>query len=196
MTQIEYSEVKSMQELLTDDHLELDGLLDCLFLALGNGNATEVHEHLDLFWARLAMHIRAENLHLFPSILRAARSGWQDRPGVKLPVLDLVEKTIRNLDNDHSFFMRELGGAVKQVFDMKNNSGEKEKDFSPMREMFVELRHRLEIHNEVEESLVYLWGEQLDQADLPILSSKIQKELQNLPPRFQGIETDFSSGEV
>ena len=176
-----------MQELLTDDHLDLDGLLDRLFVALGNGNAAEVSKHLDMFWARLAMHIRAENLHLFPSILRTARAGWQDRTGVSLPELDLVEETIRNLDNDHSYFMRELGKTVKQVFDIKKGPGDLEKDFSIMRERLIELRQRLEKHNEVEESLVYPWGEMLDADDLPDLSSKIRKELENLPPRFHGV---------
>ena len=176
-----------MQELLTDDHLELDGLLDCLFLALGNGNAAEVSQHLDMFWARLAMHIRAENLHLFPSILRTARAGWQDRPGFSPPALDLVEETIRNLDDDHSYFMRELGEAVKQVFAMKNGLDDRETDFSTMSERLSELRRRLEKHNEVEESLVYPWGELLDADNLPSLGSKIQKELQNLPPRFHAV---------
>ena len=173
-----------MKELLTEDHLELDALLDRLFLSLDTGNAAEVHKHLDLFWARLAMHIRAENLHLFPSILRAARSGWQDGPGIERPALDTVEDTILNLDNDHSFFMRELGDAVKRVFDLRQNNTESEEELSHLRERFLKLRHRLEVHNEVEESLVYLWGEDLSQADLPRLSSKIQKELNNLPPRF------------
>jgi hypothetical protein len=178
-----------MKELLTDDHLELDELFDRLFVAVDSGDVTEVHKHLDLFWARLAMHIRAENLHLFPSILRAARFEVNDGPATELPTLDLVEKTILDLDNDHSFFMRELGDAVKQVFEMRDNRADNGDDLSSLRERFLILRGRLKLHNEVEESLVYLWGEDLSPTELPLLSSKIQKELENLPPRFRELET-------
>lgn len=58
--------------LLAHDHSELDSTLAGLVSALFEGDAARSLERLDLFWARLAMHIRAENLYLFPALLRAA----------------------------------------------------------------------------------------------------------------------------
>lgn len=185
-----------MKDLLTADHFELDALLDRLFSALDKGDAAEVHRHLDFFWARLAMHIRAENLHLFPAILRAARSRRQTEPETGIPDSEFVEKTILNLDNDHSFFMRELGAAVKQVFDMReNNAQDAAEKFSSLREKFTALRRRLEAHNESEESFVYFWGEALNPAELPGLISKIQRELENLPPRFRETKAEIGAAE-
>ncbi len=47
----------------------------------GKWNSTEIFEKLDIFWARLAMHIRAEHLHLFPVTLKALES--KDDPDYK-----------------------------------------------------------------------------------------------------------------
>ncbi len=57
---------------MTDDHSELGRLIDDLLAALDEGNKALGFERLDLLWARLAVHIRAEHLCLFPSILDAS----------------------------------------------------------------------------------------------------------------------------
>lgn len=174
---------KIMEDLLTADHLELDTLFERLFAALDGGDAAEIHQHLDFFWARLAIHIRAENLHLFPFILRAARNHRK----AEMPTLEVVEHTILTLDNDHSFFMRELGAAVKEVFEMRQNIAQNTAEkISQLREKFTELRRRLQIHNTLEESYAYRWAETFNPAEIDVLEPKIQRELENLPPRFKG----------
>jgi hypothetical protein len=61
-----------MNNLLASDHDELDELLDKLFASFdASGSVEQIYQKLDLFWARLAVHIRAEHLHLFPLILGA-----------------------------------------------------------------------------------------------------------------------------
>ena len=63
---------------LADDHSEIDTLMGDLLSALEEGNKSKAFARLNLLWARLAVHIRAEHLCLFPSILEAdftTRSG-------------------------------------------------------------------------------------------------------------------------
>lgn len=62
-----------MKEQLARDHGELDLLFAELRVAFEAGDIREIHLRLDLFWARLAVHIRAEHLQLFPAIVRALR---------------------------------------------------------------------------------------------------------------------------
>jgi len=54
---------------LVDDHIALDEVLKQLKEMLTGGDIEASHARLDLFWARLAVHIRAEHLHLFPVVL-------------------------------------------------------------------------------------------------------------------------------
>lgn len=61
-----------MADLLVNDHAELDLLLRGLPAEFDRGAARDVLAKLDLAWARLAVHIRAEHLHLFPALLKAA----------------------------------------------------------------------------------------------------------------------------
>ncbi|HEX6045334.1 MAG TPA: hemerythrin domain-containing protein, partial [Pyrinomonadaceae bacterium] len=57
---------------LADDHEDLHQLLEQLKKALHETDAGVPRGALDLFWARLAVHIRAEHLRLFPAVLSAA----------------------------------------------------------------------------------------------------------------------------
>ena len=69
-----------MTDVLVDDHAEVDELLRGVMLAFDGGDVREVYPKLDYLWARLAVHIRAEHLHLFPALLSAAEgAGWQRR---------------------------------------------------------------------------------------------------------------------
>ena len=64
-------ESQEPERLLAEDHAALGELLRAFLTQLDEGDTAGAFVHLDLFWARLAMHIRAENLHLFPAILNA-----------------------------------------------------------------------------------------------------------------------------
>ena len=174
-----------MKDLLISDHLELDSILELLFTALDKGDAAEVYKELNFFWARLAMHIRAENLHLFPAILKAAQIREQDEAGNSEPARQFVCDSIDKLKNDHNFFMRELGDAIKKMVVLReDNWTGKDIILSALREKLTALCERLKKHNELEEAEVYRWPEIFMPADVPILQAKIQKELENLPPRF------------
>src|SRR5688572_21596384 len=96
-------------ERLIHDHAELGDLLNQLNAALEANDVAQTHAALDLFWARLAVHIRAEHLHLFPLISRAA--GRIDASNEILPVGEPAN-TIVKLRDDHDFFMHELAQAI------------------------------------------------------------------------------------
>src|SRR5215211_1666372 len=93
--------------MLTYDHSEIDILAGDLLVALEEGDKLEVFAHLDLLWARLAVHIRAEHLCLFPSILEANFSHTGSGP-----TYQEAQAVIDQLQLDHEFFMRELGTSV------------------------------------------------------------------------------------
>jgi hypothetical protein len=62
--------VLKASERLAGDHVALDRLLKQLQATLNNGDVNACYASLDLFWAKLAVHIRAEHLHLFPGALK------------------------------------------------------------------------------------------------------------------------------
>lgn len=66
-----------MKALLAHDHEELDRILRSLYAALDADDVEEGFKQLDLFRARLGVHIRAENLRLFPAILDALTADKQ-----------------------------------------------------------------------------------------------------------------------
>lgn len=170
---------------LVYDHAEVDELIRSLLKALEDEDMTLSFERMDLLWARLAVHIRAEHLCLFPSILGAlAKSPNQSSAGA--PSADLAREVLERLRADHDFFMVELAGAVntaRQWFDAGN---------IPSSEQFGEIKSRVQIlcdrlveHNRVEEEQVYLWPEMLlsTQARRE-MSACMKREIENLPPRF------------
>lgn len=172
---------QTVKDLLTADHQEVDSILKLLFAAFDNVDADGVRLHLDYFWARLAMHIRAEDVHLFPAVLRAFRG--RNNSG---PSMETVATSLLNLDNDHSFFMRELGAAVKLLFDLREDApDEQARKLAALREKMDALCRRLELHNQQEEGGVYEWAETLGVQEITALSVKIRRELANLPPRFK-----------
>ena len=180
-----YGKITFMKDFLISDHLELDSLLQKLFAAFDDGDAAEIFQKLDFFWARLAIHIRAEHLHLFPAILRSAQESEKKSSSGLIPTFADVENSIRTLQDDHNFFMIELGEIVKQLSDLRENKQpDNNEKLSALREKIQAVYERLKKHNEVEESQVYFWTEILPPAEIPDLQSKIQKEIEHLPPRF------------
>ena len=61
-------------KLLGHDHSELDELLGAFFAAVEKGDLDQSFDTLDVFWARLAVHIRTEHLHLFPTLIAAVEN--------------------------------------------------------------------------------------------------------------------------
>ena len=167
-----------VESLLEDDHDSLDQLLTQLEAEL-DIPSERAFELLDLFWARLAMHIRAEHLHLFPAIAGAAQhlSGQDSQPA-----LAEVQQALLDLRSDHDFFMKELAAMMKTARATKID--EVAIDFKTR---LSAIRKRLETHNKVEEEQVYTWPALfLDEATISTLNDEVIKELKNMPPRFVG----------
>ncbi|HEU5130815.1 MAG TPA: hemerythrin domain-containing protein [Pyrinomonadaceae bacterium] len=160
------------------DHAELGELLNELDAALEANDAARTHATLDLFWARLAMHIRAEHLHLFPAISRISNDQAL-APGEP-------ENTIAKLREDHDFFMRELSQSIAITRNAKENTAEQLAEVS---KKIAAVRARLVKHNEIEETGIYVWSSSLlTEAEQSELTTQIQKELENLPPRFGDVD--------
>jgi hypothetical protein len=157
---------------LTDDHRELDELLTRTFAAIDSQDAKSLHRLIDLFWARLAVHIRAEHRHLFPRLTDAI-SGTSKNDG------ETLDEMIDGLRRDHDLFMKELATLVFHTGEGMNL------DLEKIRHSLGELKIRLSSHNRTEETKVYQMIELiLSPDDAADLREKIQQELQNLPPRF------------
>ena len=148
-------------QILSDDHEAVGEVLEQLLTALQNHDVQTSHAKLDLLWARLAVHIRAEHLHLFPAI--AAR------------VTDAAP-VIENLRADHDFFMRALAEAVGFI---------RESTLTSVFDSVKEIEKRLTSHNEIEEKQVYHWvGSVLTDSEQTALAARINAELEKRPPRF------------
>jgi hypothetical protein len=172
--------------LLAADHAELDGLLRALRAELEGGDAAAALARLDLFWARLAMHIRAENLHLFPAIL-AALSGDEARRDQTTPSREEARADIARLRGDHDFFMHELAGAVKAMRGLKHGGVREGNVLGDVNRVVRTLDGRLAAHNRLEEERVYrLPAVLLTAAEQAELAARVRRELDNLPPRFVG----------
>jgi hypothetical protein len=157
------------ENLLSDDHADVDVLLGDVFQKLGHGIAADALNAIDLFWARLAMHIRAEHLHLFPAVLKI--NSETDIPEI-----------LERLRRDHDFFMHELADSMKAMRSI-NAASESE----VMRDTTTRLNaitDRLAKHNRLEEERIYPLQLRLSASERERLAQSIAKELSNLPPRF------------
>jgi hypothetical protein len=174
----------SQSTLLAHDHSELDVALAGLLSALADGDAARALEVLDLFWARLAMHIPAENLHLFPALLRSAEANRRSTPIAAVPEPKEIQNVIAQLRGDHDFFMSELTEGVKQLRALCGRGSAE--GLRQVREIIDGVSRRLEVHNALEESRVYGWaGLLLDATQQKDLNENIRRELENLPPRLR-----------
>lgn len=170
--------------LLAHDHSELDAVQSATFTALAAGDIEQSFQNLDVFWARLAMHIRAENVHLFPTLLQAA-----EKPGESSgrPALEAVQTTIAQLRDDHDFFMNKLTAAMKDLRDLRRGKlSDPAEVINGVTTKLTSVSQRLESHNALEESIVYHWANALlDEPQQKTLSEAILRELENLPPRLR-----------
>ncbi|HJY28885.1 MAG TPA: hemerythrin domain-containing protein [Pyrinomonadaceae bacterium] len=151
-----------MKERLSDDHHAVSKILKQLLTALDNKDVETSYARLDLLWARLAVHIRAEHLHLFPAL--ASR-------------LTEAQAMIDRLRVDHDFFMRELARAIGIL--------RKDAELTVVADIVREVEKRLATHNEIEENEIYRWSSTMftEPEQLELLA-RINAELENRPPRF------------
>jgi hypothetical protein len=180
--------MSDMPDLLERDHKEMDSLLGELFLALENGDKDESFARLDLLWARLAIHIRAEHLCLFPAILGAPQTLLTGSGGA--PHLEEAQNAIGVLRSDHDFFMHEPAKAINLIRAPKGipNAGDMGKILREVRSIVISVKTRLGAHNQLEENQVYGWIDVLlDEAESSALDARVQHELKKLLPRFNHV---------
>jgi len=160
---------------LAHDHSEIDTLTGGLLAALEEGDKLKVFARLDLLWARLAVHIRAEHLCLFPSILEADFTIRSEGPQYQEG-----QSAIDQLRLDHEFFMRELGATVNIM--RQENAPDQLRE---VRRSVVVIHSRLTKHNELEENHIYKWVNVLfDEPERLALAARVKRELENIPPWF------------
>jgi len=173
------------EKLLVDDHVDLGGVLTKLKEVLSSGDVETSHAELDLLWARLAVHIRAEHLQLFPAVID--RLGKVTLGTAGAPSLREGQLVVERLRADHDFFMHELAGSIKILRELSNAADREKIDvgLNTVRDTLLEVEKRLAVHNEFEEILIYRWTtlilNEQEQADL---AKRINAELANYPPRF------------
>lgn len=172
-----------VESLLETDHESLARLFAELDTELAKPNIARAFELLDLFWARLAVHIRAENLHLFPALVNAPASLFTGRDG--LPTSEEAHELLSRLRGDHNFFMKELAQMMKTARELHAGQGEGFKEAEELKQRLAGIMERLDSHNRLEEKRVYLWPSLLfDEKTVATLSDRLQHELDNAPPRF------------
>ena len=159
------TQVSSTHRRLSDDHEDVGEVLKQLLTALDNNDVETSYSKLDLLWARLAVHIRAEHLHLFPAVTTHVSE---------------AQAIVENLRADHDFFMRELARAIG-IF--RERSGQA--DFAAVRDAVRDVEKRLITHNEIEEDQIYAQASIiLTEPEQSELLARINAELENRPPRF------------
>jgi iron-sulfur cluster repair protein YtfE (RIC family) len=172
-----------VESLLEDDHALLGQLLTELDAELSKPNIARAFELLDLFWARLGVHIRAENLHLFPALANAPASLFTGRD--PLPASEEVHKVLARLRSDHDFFMKELAREIKAMREIAGSPEAHLEELEVLRQRLANVRERLEAHNLLEEKQAYVWPSMLfDEQTSADLCDQLRHELENLPPRF------------
>jgi hypothetical protein len=186
MTDTNNQQPQEVASALTDDHLQVDKLINKLLVALDQRDKRTSFELLDLLWARLAVHIRSEHHCLFPSILEAPRAHFTGTGGA--PEYQEALSAIDHLRLDHEFFMRELGTAVNAMRKQGPRSDHDviSKQLRDVRSSVLKVRSRLNTHNHLEENHVYKWVDVLlGEAERSALSARIRHEIENIPPRFK-----------
>ncbi|HEU4931454.1 MAG TPA: hypothetical protein VFT48_05205, partial [Pyrinomonadaceae bacterium] len=140
-----------VRQRLSDDHRAVDQVLKQLGAALHSNDTTASYSKLDLLWARLAVHIRAEHLHLVPAVLNGL-SGSTDE--VAEPNLGEAKSVVENLRADHEFFMHELARAIGIL----REHPESEAHLNSVRDIVLAVEKQLANHNEIEENQIYRWA--------------------------------------
>jgi Hemerythrin HHE cation binding domain len=169
---------------LSDDHQAVDDVLKQVLTALHKKDVEASYSKLDLLWARLAVHIRAEHLHLFPAVINRS-TRFIDHAGA--PELNEAQSVVDKLRTDHDFFMRNFAQAVGILRELPRplDSPEGEARLTSVLDVVLEVEKRLATHNELEENKIYRWASTiLTEAEQIDLVTRINAELQNRPSRF------------
>ncbi|MFZ0751666.1 MAG: hemerythrin domain-containing protein, partial [Pyrinomonadaceae bacterium] len=132
----------SVESLLEHDHESLDQVLNQLDEELAKPNVVRAFELLDFFWARLAVHIRGENLHLFPAIESAPTSLFTGKDG--FPTRKEAQSVLARLRSDHDFFMKELAQIVKIMRESVASETMRPEEVKDVKQRITAIARRLE----------------------------------------------------
>lgn len=154
-------------DLLESDHREIDDLLHRARETTFATDRAVVYSAVDILWARLAVHIRAEHVSLFPVLLSIGAD----------------ENIVERLRLDHSFFMSSLARGIKGL--NPHDDLVSRTEANEIRRLLDEVEARLIEHNDLEERMIYPMTEIMDTNDAVRLRNDIKRELDNIPPRFQ-----------
>ena len=174
-----------VSEQLIEDHAAVDKVLKQLQAALRRSDVETAHALLDLFWARLAVHIRAEHLHLFPTVLKSLENASVSH--VSAPSLDEAKSVVAQLRQDHEFFMHQLALAIEIMRELLTLPKQNivPEGMNNVKKIVREVAQRLVRHNEIEENRIYHWVTiLLNSEEQQKLHERITKELQTRPARF------------
>jgi len=169
---------------LSDDHRAVNDVLKQVLSALRNKDVEASYSKLDLLWARLAVHIRAEHLHLFPAVINRLTESSDEAVA---PDLGEAQSIVDELRADHDFFMRELAHAVNLLRELQTplDRTDREAGLISVLDAFREVEKRLANHNAMEENNIYRWASTiLTEPEQIDLATRINAELKNHPPRF------------
>lgn len=171
--------------ILVDDHSEVGGLIHGLLAAPDSTEPAQIFARLDLLWARLAVHIRAEHLCLFPTILDAL-GNISNLSSSNAPSAVQVREALERLRADHDFFMVELAKAVNAARELVKGENKPSADqLLEIKQRVLAVSERLQEHNRLEEEQVYLWPQiMLSAEERAELSARMKREIENLPPRL------------
>lgn len=181
----------AVQLLLTEDHESLDGLLVELQTQLEKPDLDASFKLLDLFWARLAIHIRAENLHLFPALTNAPAAAFSDNNN--LPTAGQAHDLMLRLRSDHDFFMKELASLIKLMRELVEDEWQPH-EVKEVRQRLMIIQRRLKVHNHLEEGQAYTWPALIfDEQSVATLRDRMRRELENLPRGLFRLKTSHFS---
>lgn len=176
--------------LLTNDHAKVGAIFSELCASLSACRKERAFELLDMAWARLAVHIRAEHLRLFPAILDALAASQEDDEAVALVTLDEARDLFARLREDHNFFMDEMASAVKIMRELlaSTDNESEARSLSIVRSKIDSVASRLEQHNRLEEEKLYRWPAMLlNRTEQARLETDVRREIQNLPARLNNV---------
>lgn len=177
-----------LSENLDRDHQSMAEALEDLRMLLQKGDLNWAFELLDLFWTQLTVHIRSENVCLFPAILNAQREAFTGENG--LPTFEEVKRVIDKLRADHSFFSDQVSQALRSIRELLaqpvTSEVNPESQLAEITRSMLAVEERLREHTELEHQQVYKWPEVLlPPAEYELLKSVMSGEVEKMPRRVE-----------
>jgi hemerythrin-like domain-containing protein len=170
------------------DHQLMEEVLTDLIALLQKQDVNWAFDLLDLFATQLGVHIRTENVCLFPTILNAPREAFSSGEG--LPSFEEVKSTIDKLRADHTFFVDQVSAAMRRIRGLMpqidTNPSTFEAPLDEIRTAMAAVMERMQEHTQIEENQVYRWPELILPSDqYELLITVLASEVEKMPRRVE-----------